>query len=179
MNEPSKINELADRLKKGDRSAGETIFNEFAPAMYRYFLARTSQKETAQDLTQECFARLLGHIDQFDTTHGNFSSWFWRIARNLLIDTYRQKKPTQSIETMQEYGLDIVDTTDRVLPHVELQRVLKLVKELSEEEQELFNLYFVADTSYADLAERMGKTEANLRVAVHRVKKKIIEISES
>jgi RNA polymerase sigma-70 factor (ECF subfamily) len=172
-------NQLAARLKKGDRKAGEELFDQFAPVMFRYFFARTSQRETAQDLTQECFARLLQHIGQFDPEQGNFHSWFWRIARNLLIDTYRQKKPSHSLESMQDAGIDIVDPTERILPHVELQRILELVKTLSPEEQELFNQYFIADTSYAELAEMTGKSEANLRVTIHRMKKKIIELANS
>ncbi len=179
MKEQELYNKLAKRLKEGDQDAGAELFDHFAIPIYRYFMARTNQKETAQDLTQECFAKLLGHIGQFDPAHGNFHSWFWRIARNLLIDTYRQKKPSQSLEVMQERGIDIVDQTDRILPHVEVQRIMELVKSLSEEEQELFNLYFVADTAYADLAELTGKSEANLRVTVHRLKKKVIELSNS
>ncbi len=179
MKEQERYNILAKRLKEGDGAAGGELFDHFSVPIYRYFLARTNQKEVAQDLMQECFARLLEHIGQFDPAHGNFHSWFWRIARNLLIDTYRQKKPTQSLEVMQERGLDIVDPTERILPHVELQRVLELVKTLSEEEQELFNLYFVADTAYSDLAEMTGKSEANLRVTVYRLKKKIIGLSNS
>ena len=78
---------------------------------------------------------------------------------------------------MQEAGIDIIDPTERILPHVELQRILEIVKTLDSDEQELFNLYFIADTSYADLSEIMDKSEANLRVSVHRVKKKLIELS--
>jgi len=178
MDDNIDTNHLAERLKKGDQSAGEEIFNHFSTPMYRYFLARTNQKETAQDLTQECFARLLKHINQFEAEQGNFDSWFWRIARNLLIDTYRQKKPVQSLEVMQEYGMDIVDPVDHILPQVELKRVLGLIKTLPDEEQELFNLHFIADVSYTVLAETTGKTEANLRVIIHRIKKKIIELSK-
>lgn len=172
------INNLAKRLKEGDSKAGEEIFEHFSRPMYRYFLSRTAQKETAQDLMQECFARLLEHIDQFKPEQGNFTSWFWRIARNLLIDTYRQKKPSQSLDVMQDAGMDIVDPVERVLPHVELQRIMELVKTLSEDEQELFQLHFVADISYTDLAEMTGKSQANLRVSIHRLRKKIVEISE-
>lgn len=177
MKDQNDINKLAARLKKGDSGAGEELFNHFATPMYRFFLARTSQKETAQDLMQECFVRMLGHINQFDEKQGNFNSWFWRVARNLLIDTYRQKKPQQSLEAMQDAGLDIVDPVERILPQVELQRILKIIKTLPEEEQELFNLYFVADISYTDMAKITDKSEANLRVSIHRLKKKIIELS--
>jgi len=177
MKEPTELNKLAERLKKNDPQAGGEIFDHFSTPMYRYFLVRTSQKETAQDLMSESFSRMLEHIDQFNIEQGNFNSWFWRIARNLLIDTYRQKKPVQSLDSMQDAGIDIVDPTERILPHVELQRVLKIIKTLPDDEQELFNLYFVADISYADLSEMMDKSEANLRVLVHRLKKKIIELS--
>ena len=147
MKEPAYYNALAERLKQGDVAAAAELFDHFSVPMYRYFLARINQKETAQDLMQECFARLLRHIGQFNAEQGNFTSWFWRIARNLLIDTYRQKKPVQSLDSMQEAGIDIIDPTERILPHVELQRILEIVKTLDSDEQELFNLYFIRSQS--------------------------------
>ncbi|HVZ10995.1 MAG TPA: RNA polymerase sigma factor [Candidatus Paceibacterota bacterium] len=179
MSESATINALAKRLQKGDEKAGAAIFDRFATPFYRYFLSRTNQKEIAQDLVQEAFAKMLQNIAQFNAEVGNFSSWFWQIARNLLIDSFRQKKPVQSLEVMQETGFDVVDPNEQVQTNAEMQRVLAIADQLPEEERELFHSYFIADVSYADLAVMTGKSEANLRVMIHRLKKKISKIYDS
>ncbi len=175
MKDTKTTNDLAKRLKKGDAKAAEAIFDEYAPVLHRFFAARLNNRESAQDLTQECFIRLLKHIDQFDCEQGNFQSWFWRIARNLLIDTYRQARPVQSLETMEAAGFDAPDLADRMIPNIELRRVLETVKTFPDEDQELFYFYFIADIAYPEIAELTGKSEANLRVAIHRLRKRIIQ----
>jgi RNA polymerase sigma factor (sigma-70 family) len=51
---------------------------------------------------------------------------------------------------------------------------MTIVESFPAEEQELFQLHFVADVSYAELARVTGKTESALRVAIHRLRKKLI-----
>lgn len=87
-----KFNQLAERLKKGDHQAAEAIFNNFSAPIFRFFLIRTSSRETAEDLTQEVFLKLVNKIGTFNENLGSFSGWLWQIAKNTVKDYYRKKK---------------------------------------------------------------------------------------
>ncbi|HZZ99235.1 MAG TPA: sigma-70 family RNA polymerase sigma factor [Candidatus Paceibacterota bacterium] len=172
------FNNLAKRLKTGDAKAAGTIFDNFAPQLHRFFMARTSQRETAQDLTQEVFLKLVRNIKQFDPEAGDFTPWFWRVAHNTLIDHFRQKKPQQYLTDMEREGENIPDAMDSTAVRAELREVLEIVKMFSEEEQEIFEMYFLTDMAYAEIAKVTGKSESNLRVIIHRIRQKIIKRHE-
>ncbi len=174
MDSQAKFNSLADRLKTGDHKAGEAIFDHFFSQIYRFLLVRLGHRETAQDLAQDVFLKVVRNIDSFNSGTGDFTPWIWQIARNTLIDYFRQKKP-QYLDDLEQHGEAIPDHRDGVHASAELREIMNIVDRLSPEEQELFQLHFVADLSYADLAAITGKTEANLRVAIHRLRQKIIK----
>lgn len=171
------FNKLAKRLKAGDGQAAGEIFDDFAPQLYRFFMARTGQRETAQDLTQEVFLKLVRNIQQFDPEAGNFTPWFWRVAHNSLIDYFRQKKP-QYLADMELEGENIPDARDSTSANAELREVLEIVKTFSEEEQKIFEMYFLTDVPYSEMSNITGKSESNLRVIIHRIRQKIIKRHE-
>lgn len=170
-----KFNKLASRLQKGDPKAGQIIFDNFAPQIFRFFLVRTSNRETAEDLTQEVFFKVIRRIETFDQKLGSFSGWLWQIARNTVKDYYRKKKPLP----LSDYVLqkkerdDFISYANDTNQDLKMSEALDLIKNFSEEEQEVFSLHYLSDLPYKEIGKRFSKSENSLRVLVHRVNKKI------
>lgn len=166
---------MAARLRRGDVGAGEEAFTYFSPLLYRFFLTRTAHPTVSEDLVQDVFFKIISKIDTFDEEKGNFPGWVWQIARNTLIDFYREKKSItftdagESVEQIASVAAD-VDQLMRV------QNVMAAVRQLSEEDQELFSLRYVSDVSYKDMSSMLGRSESALRVAVHRLNAKVKDI---
>ncbi len=169
------FNTLAARMKGGDRKAAATIYDKLFPKAYGFILARTSNEEASEDLAQEIFIKLIEKVNSFDDKRGSFTVWFWRIVQNSLIDYYRIKRPVpfssfdeRTVESMAvSRGPDDIDERLRYL------RLIDLVKTLSEEEREMFELRFIAEMSYKDIAELTDRSEGSLRIAAMRLKEKI------
>src|SRR5687768_18498218 len=49
-------------------------------------------RELAEDLAQETFVKVFNHLDRFNPKY-KFSSWIFKIASNLAIDTLRKREP--------------------------------------------------------------------------------------
>ena len=170
-----RFNKLAHRLKEGERKAGEEIFDYFAPQFFRFFLVRTGNRETAEDLTQEIFLKVIDKIGTYNEDLGSFSGWIWQIAKNNVKDYYRKKKTV----ALSDFVLQNKENSDFLKgkndPKTELKmtEMLDLIKDLNEEEQEVFSLRYLSDLSYRDISKTTKKSESSLRVLVHRVNKKI------
>jgi RNA polymerase sigma-70 factor (ECF subfamily) len=168
------LDRLAARMKKGDRSAAEALYDDLAPKLYGFIFSRTHEREVAEDLSQEIFIKLVEHVDSFDPGKGRFTVWFWRMARNTLIDFYREKKsvPFSHFADGVVEGMVIgeIPDTDIVMDH---SRLKKLLASFSTEEQELFELRFVSEMAYKDIAAMLDRSEGTLRVAALRLKEKI------
>ena len=169
---PEDWNALAVRLKDGDERAGAAIFEKFAPLFFGFFLQRTGIKGVDEDLVQEVFVKLVGRIETFNPSVGNFTPWFWQIARNTLNDYFRERKNVSlsGIEDVEEdeFAIDeSLDTKEFV------SEILNKVKEFSEEDQDIFLMRYIEGLSYREMSAALGKTEVSLRVAAHRLIKKI------
>ena len=90
------LNALAQKMQRGDNRAAEKIFRHFHPLLFRFFVGRILNKDIAEDLTQDVFFKVISRIETYRKDSGNFSAWFWRIAKNRLVDHYREKK-TESL----------------------------------------------------------------------------------
>jgi len=167
------FNDQAEALQKGDIRSAEKIFDHFSGPIYAFFMARIRHKESAQDLTQEVFLKVIKSIDQFDRKSGNFTSWIWQIARNSAIDHFRHKKPSYLADLPDE-GSNINEEGMESDQSAKTREIMTIVESFSSEDQELFQLHFIADLSYSEIAKVTGKSPTSLRVAIHRLRKKII-----
>ncbi len=169
-----RLTALALRMKKGDRSAAAKLYDELLPKAYGFFFARTSRRETAEDLSQEVFLKLVEHVDSFDATRGRFVVWFWRMARNLLVDHYRSKKetPFSSFEETEVEMMAVAELPD-IDAKIRYRKVQHFLKTLANEERELFELRYVVEMPYEEIGELLGRSEGSLRVAAMRIKEKI------
>lgn len=171
-NDSDKFNKLANRLKSGDIKSGEEIFNYFSPLIYRFVMARLLNRQLAEDLTQDVFLKVVSKITQFDGEKGNFSAWIWQIARNSLIDYFRDKKEIVFAD-MPEGMENMFKTEDQAVKNMMVREVIAEIKNFSDEEQEIFTLYYLSDLAYKDMSKITGKSEGSLRVAIHRLNKKL------
>lgn len=174
--EPSgkQLNKTAARIKQGDIEAGKELFDHFSPLLYRFFLVRTANREVSEDLTQDVFMKILAKIETFDEEKGNFPGWAWQIARNTLVDYFREKK-TIAFTDIGEGINDIVSDDGDGDKKRDVRGIMDAVRQMSEEEQELFALRYISDVSYREMSGILGKSEAALRVALHRLNKKVKE----
>ena len=168
------LTRLALRMQKGDRKAAAALYDELAPKLYGFLFARTNEREVAEDLSQEIFIKLLEKIESFDASRGVFTVWFWQIARNALIDHYREKKPLP-FSSFEEEAVPLLAVAGAPnLDHqLGAQQVRQWIETLDADEQELFQYRFVAELSYREMASLCGKSEGALRVAASRLKARI------
>ncbi|MDI6734418.1 MAG: RNA polymerase sigma factor [Patescibacteria group bacterium] len=165
-------------MKNGDKRAAENLYHEIVDKVYGFCLSRVGKKVVAEDLTQDIFVKLVDKIGSFDKKRGNFLSWFWRLVRNALTDYYRSsgrntipfsRFPEESrIEEVAFYD-NRVDLQGKI----EFENVNNFVKTLSADEQDLFELRFIAELPYDEISKMIGKNEGTLRVAATRLKAKI------
>lgn len=90
--------------KSGDLDAFEKILFKYERGIFGYIYRMVSQKQDAEDLTQDTFVKLYKNRANIDTER-NFKSWLYKIATNTVYDWLRQKKRTPKIEPLDESEL--------------------------------------------------------------------------
>jgi RNA polymerase sigma-70 factor, ECF subfamily len=81
-----------------DRECFMHIYDHFAPRLKRYLLGLGVGASLAEELVQEALIRLWRKAAQFDPRRANLSTWLFRIARNLYIDSVRREPNWRPID---------------------------------------------------------------------------------
>ncbi|MFI5205992.1 MAG: RNA polymerase sigma factor, partial [Candidatus Paceibacterales bacterium] len=151
------------------------IYNLYFQKIYRFIYYRVGHKEMAEDLAEEVFLKAFTKIASV-SENSAFLGWLYQIARNQVIDYYREKKlvvALDEIENTLEYETNVID----VVNLQQQQKVLlKLMKELMPEQQIVLKLKFFEDLENSEIAEMLHKNEGTIRVIQHRAIAKLQEL---
>ena len=93
----SESSEIARGLRQRDPDLLDRLIEQYQHRLLRFLTYLVGNRQTAEDLFQETWLRVLERGAQYDGKH-NFSTWLFSVARNLAIDHLRRKKP-ESLET--------------------------------------------------------------------------------
>lgn len=91
---------VAEGLKRRKAGLLEELIVRYQHRLLRYLLFLTGNRETAEDLFQEVWMRVLVRGNQFDG-RARFETWLFTIARNLVIDQ-RRKRTMNSLDELIE-----------------------------------------------------------------------------
>jgi RNA polymerase sigma-70 factor (ECF subfamily) len=82
---------LAAGLRRRDPELLDHLIEQYGYRLFRYLLYLTANRETAEDLFQETWFRVLDRGDQYNAK-ASFETWLFAISRHLVIDLGRRKK---------------------------------------------------------------------------------------
>lgn len=144
------------------------LYDRYVEKIYKFLYFRTFDQDLAEDITSQTFLKCMNKIGTFHPDKGTFQAWLYQIARNLLIDEYRKKKPTENIETHFDLAstVNLENETSQTLTNESLK---KLLMTLPTESQELVSMRLWDELPYAEIANITGKTEGSLKMQFSRI----------
>jgi len=148
------------------------IYDRYIERIYRFISLKVSSVEIAEDLTSETFLRGWKVFKDDQKTIENPQAFLYRIARNLVVDFYRDKNKTQIVST--EY-VQIEDPRPNLEEKAKLGSDMKMIQQalssLKENYQNVIIWRYLDDLPVGEVAKLMGKSEETTRVTLHRALK--------
>lgn len=166
-------NEILARVARGDTEAFGLLVGRYTDRLYTLAVRVTNDRELAQDIVQEAFIRAYNRLDGFRGQCA-FSSWIFRIACNLSIDSCRRRSRRPVVRlTDREVRTDDTPAAGGPCDEECLGRMRRALDRLSAEERALVTLYYEEERPMAEIAAIVGITETNAKVRLHRVRQRI------
>ena len=155
-------------IDEGDQKAYAELMNRYKDAVFFMLLKMVNNKDDADDLTMEAFARAFKRLDQY-TPNFAFSTWLFKIASNNCIDFIRKKKNnshTVSLDKPFEYedgtesSMEAVDNTltpeEKAIKKEQFKMLHEVVETLKPRYRDLVKLRYFDELSYEEIAEKLN-----------------------
>ncbi len=174
-----KILLLKIKTKKDSAAFGE-LYDIYVEKIYRFVFFKINNKEETEDIISDVFLKVWNYlIENRKIEIGSFSGLVYRVARNNIIDFYRQRAKKQECSLDSVILIADDDNYEKVEINQEVEQIMKVIKKMKQEYQEVLLLRFVEDLSTAEIASILDKTSTSVRVILHRATKKLQELMES
>jgi len=157
---------LIDAAREDPAAFGQ-LYERYVHPIYRYVYSRVESKHEAEDITSQTFMAAYEALERY-RERGQFSAWLFRIARSKLNDHFRRSRREVGLEVAGEV-LEREDALGTLIRAEELTRIRSVISHLDEDEQELIRLRYVADLSFAEIADLLGRREDAVKKSVYRL----------
>ncbi|HHU25228.1 MAG TPA: sigma-70 family RNA polymerase sigma factor [Bacteroidales bacterium] len=173
--------ELVVMYVNGNNEAFDELLTRHQHSLYSYILYTVRDNGLAEDIFQDTFMKAIITIQQGKYTEsGKFKAWINRIARNLIIDHFRQKKSENTISN-DAYEVDLFNNPSLCDETVEskmvrtqvLNDVRMLVDRLPDNQKEVVEMRYYKELSFKEIADITG---VSINTALGRMRYAILNM---
>lgn len=162
--------ELCRQVQEGSEAAMEALVHRYHRPVFAYLYRLTYHRQTAEDLTQESFARLLARIGTYRFPQP-FRPWLFTIAHNLYKDHCKaaEQRAIPAAEPVSAHVPALVDLSERI---AEQAAVSGALRSLEPDQREVVLLRFYQDLKVDDIARVTGVPAGTVKSRLfHAVRK--------
>lgn len=174
--------ELAMAYVNGDCEAFDLLLARSQAKLYSYILFVVHDRETADDIFQETYLKVIVRLQQGKyTSNGRFSAWLMRIAHNIIMDFFRDQKDGGVIE--QSAGNDLskfssVNMLERSIESKFINEqvfvdVKRMMEKLPAAQREVVFMRFYQNMSFKEIAEA---TNVSINTALGRMRYAVLNL---
>lgn len=142
--------------------------------MFRLALRLLISKDAAQDATQEVLLKLWSRNDKLKH-YANLEAFVMTVTKNHCLDQLKLKKNNNLRIVHSNYDNNQTNIHEQLEYSDELQQVNRILKDLPEQQQIIFQLRDVEQYDFVEISEITQMNETAIRVALSRARKKIRE----
>lgn len=167
--------QVMEAVKSGDLQQASLLFDRYNKRLFNFLARMTLERDTAEDLTQTVFLRLIRYRSSYKEGM-KFQSWIYQVARNVFSDHYQANKNKRSdFVDVEKVSDSMMDNEENAHTEEREELLHRSMAMLNEEQRELLVLTRFQHLKYEEVAAMMETTVANIKVKVHRAIGKLRE----
>jgi RNA polymerase sigma-70 factor (ECF subfamily) len=169
--------QLVQLSRTGDRAAFKELVELYKDKLHRLAYRMLHDLHESEDIVQETFVRVYLNLNHYDEKQ-KFSTWIYRIGKNLCIDLLRKKKVDHSLDAGLTGDLDKpfyekLPSTDaspesRFLFNELQEQMRKVIDKLSDKYKQVVTLYYLHEMSLQEISDLLGMPVTTVKSRLHR-----------
>lgn len=177
--------------QRGREAAFRELVRRYERPVFSLIFRMVRNSETAEDLAQDSFIKVLNHIDKYRPEF-KLSSWLFKIANNVAIDHLRRKQletvsvsgsphassPTEVEATSFEIPSGDVSALDEIEARELGSAIEKAIGQLRPEYRSCIVLRHVEGRSYEEIAATLDLPLGTVKTYIHRARIELRDLLE-
>ncbi len=168
--------DLIQAAGRGDSEAITWLYREFGPVLFSVCRRYSDSQESAEDLFQEGFLKILDKLGSFRGESG-IKTWMYRVMCNYCINELR--RPLNKIKWADvdelEYQAEAVAEPDDL---ISVDALMTLIQLLPTGYRLVLNMYAIEEKSHAEIAELLGISEVSSRTQLFKARRMLKKLME-
>lgn len=184
--------DVAALAKEGREPAFRELVRRYERPVFSLIFRMVRDRETAEDLAQDTFIKVLNNIDRYRPEF-KLSSWLFKIANNVTIDHLRKRQlatvsldgspHAQTAAEAQATSLDVESKGESALEAIESRElgsaIERAIGKLRPEYRSCILLRHVEGRSYEEIAATLDLPLGTVKTYIHRARHELREALES
>lgn len=167
--------QIVEKIKDNQELFG-VLIDRYQKKLEKYVFYLINRKDELDDIVQEIFIKVFVNLNSFDTKK-KFSTWFFRIAHNQVVNFFKKYKKTLSLKD----EIKILDdkNIEEDLEKKEIELILKkCIDQIPLDYKEIILLYYFEDLSYEEIADSLKIPPGTVATKLSRAKKTLKKICQ-
>lgn len=174
--------ELALAYVEGDNKAFDLLLQRNEAKLFSYIMFVVHDENVANDIFQETFVKAIVKLQKGQyATNGKFGAWLMRIAHNVIVDGYRERKLCRMVDQRDNNDLSNLKGDNVIGSYAEremvkgqvMEDVKRLVAFLPASQREIVYMRYYQQMSFKDIAET---TNVSINTSLGRMRYAIINL---
>ncbi|MGI8602141.1 MAG: sigma-70 family RNA polymerase sigma factor [Verrucomicrobiales bacterium] len=166
--------ELVARAQRGHTAAFDQLVIRHGARLYALLYHMTANREDANDLLQEVFAKAYRSLKRFQGK-SQFYTWIYSIAVNMALNFLKKRNRRQNTMSLDDLDAGVANDQDFIaatsprtpVKEVDLKELQKRLNEammtLSEDHRAVVTMYDIQGLPHAEISRIMGVSDGTIR----------------
>lgn len=169
---------IIDKVLKGNTNAFADLVNLYKDLVFSLALKMTKNREEAEEVSQDTFVKAFKNLSKFKG-ESKFSTWLYKIAYHACLDRFKKNVnlyKTDSIDSNVIHIQSVDDTLQSIERKERAQIMDNCLMQLPDEERTILYFFYYQELSLKEIMEITNFSEANIKVKLHRARKRLLTI---
>jgi RNA polymerase sigma-70 factor (ECF subfamily) len=156
-------------VASGDPEAFEELINKYGNLIWSIARRYLSNQNEAEDAVQEIFVALWQSAGRFDPNKASEITFISMITRRRLIDNLRKNNKHKVLKSIEDsLSDDVFSQKSNLEENAEISLVIRALKKLDIQDQELLSLSIYQGYSYLEIAKLLNLPLGTVKTKIRR-----------
>lgn len=168
-----------DLTLQGDTNAFAFLVDKYKTMIFTLALKMVKSREEAEEISQDTFIKAFKNLSKFKG-ESKFSTWLYKIGYRTALDSLKKHKEKYSTDTIDEITFNKIKSTENILEGIERKERAEIINNcilrLPEDERTILWMFYFDELSLKEIITITNFSEANVKVKLHRARKRLLSI---